>query len=203
MPHSLASLWLFRLEAEGSHQFSVNLTVTIVHGEDVPMWPGHPDFYAESPKRLVMDSDGSTREPGLGESLVRDSFYDYVHPDRLISWGTTKLDVFVNVTRVSGPGSAPADPLSLYLRVRNATSQADDVYGFDDLESGKARSFQFEVPVDTNGMDSPYAPSSRWGFAMGAFYTAFSDSSPYELDYHITVVAHGASDAKPAEAITE
>lgn len=201
MPHSLASLWLFRLEAAGSHSFSVNLTVTIVHGDDVPMWPGHPDFYGESRQRLVMDADGSTREPGLGESLVRDAFYDYVHPDRLISWGTTKLDVFVNVTRVSGPGGAPADPLSLYLRVRNATSQADDVYGFDDLESGAKRSFRFEVPVDANGMDSPYAPSSRWGFAMGAFYMAFSDSAPYELDYHLTVIAHGEPDVKPTEAV--
>lgn len=200
MPHSLASLWLFRLVTSDSHDFSVNVTVTAVYGEDAPVWPGHPDFYADGPSRLVLDADGTTTEEGLGASLVKDYGYDYVNPEKLISWGTQKLVVFVNISDVQYGGAAPADPIYFYLRVRNATAQTDNTT-VDQAEvgTGSERSYMWELPVDANGMDSPYAPSSRWGFAMGAFYSAFSDSSPYTVSYHITIYAIGESGDRPPD----
>ena len=204
MPHSLASLWLFRLVTTGSHQFSVNITVTAVHGEKAPVWPGHPDFYADSPSRLVLDADATTTEEGLGASLVKDYGYDYVNPEKLISWGTQKVVVFVNITDIAYGGAAPVDPIYFYLRVRNATAQSDNTT-VDEAEvgTGDQRSYMWELPVDANGMDSPYAPSSRWGFAMGAFYSAFSDSSPYTVSYHITVYAIGQSGDRPPDGAVE
>lgn len=204
MPHSLASLWLFRLVTPGSHDFSVNITVTAVFGENAPVWPGHPDFYADSPSRLVLDADGTTTEEGLGASVVKDYGYDYVNPEKLISWGTKKVIVFVNVTNIAYGGAVPADPLYFYLRVRNATSQSDNT-SFNDQEigTGAQREYMWELDVDPNGMDSPYAPSSRWGFAMGAFYSAFSDSSPYTVSYHITVYAIGESGDRPPDGAVE
>lgn len=204
MPHSLASLWLFRLVTTGSHDFSVNITVTAVFGENAPVWPGHPDFYAESPVRVVLDAEGTTTEEGLGASLVKDYGYDYVNPDKLISWGTQKLVVFVNVTDIQYGGAVPVDPLYLYLRVRNATAQSDNTTGDEaEVGTGSQREYVWEIPVDANGMDSPYAPSSRWGFAMGAFYSAFSDSSPYTVSYRITVLAIGERGDRPPDGAVE
>ena len=200
MPHSLASLWLFRLVTAGSHDFSVNITVTAVFGENAPVWPGHPDFYADGPSRLVLDADATTTEEGLGASLVKDYGYDYVNPEKLISWGTQKVVVFVNITNIAYGGAAPVDPIYFYLRVRNATAQSDNTtVDQAEIGTGDQRSYMWEIPVDPNGMDSPYAPSSRWGFAMGAFYSAFSDSSPYTVSYHITAYAIGESGDRPPD----
>lgn len=198
MPHSTASLWVFRLVADGAQEFSANLTMVAVRGGEAPPWPGHPDFYAERRSRLVYDADASNREVGLvNRYYLYGDDRDWRFPDRLISWGTGHLDVFVNITRVE----APVPPDSAYLRVRNATQIYDafslhyDAEGREDL-----RTYHFVVPVDAAGMDSPYAPSSRWAFSLAVGYQGgYGAVFPSVVDYHLTVWAHAAEEMDAAK----
>lgn len=198
MPHSVASLWVFRLVAEGPHVTNVNLTVTAVRGTDVPPWPGHPEFYAERNTRVVFDGDASNKEIGLAARYVLfGGERDWRFPDRVISWGTGSLEIFVNVTRVE----APIPPDSAYLRVRNATQVFDDfvvlydVEGRDDLQS-----YHFSMPVDVAGMDSPYAPMSRWAFSLAVGYADGNGAVlPSAVDYHMTILAVKAEDPDAAK----
>lgn len=202
MPHSVASLWVFRLVGDGPHVTNVNLTVTAVRGADVPPWPGHPEFYAGRSSRVVFEGDASNREIGIAARYVLfGGERDWRFPERVISWGTGRVDVFVNVTRVE----APVPPDSAYLRVRNATQVFDDftvlydVEGRDDLES-----YHFQMPVDVAGMDSPYAPSSRWAFSLAVGYADGNGAVfPSTVDYRMTIVASKAEDPAAAKGAEE
>lgn len=202
MPHSVASLWVFRLVADGPHVANINLTVTAVHGMDVPPWPGHPEFYADRTSRVVFDGDASNREIGLAARYILfGGERDWRFPDRVISWGTGRIDVFVNITRID----APVPPDSAYIRIRNATQVFDDftvvydLHGNDDLKS-----YHFQMPVDTAGMDSPYAPSSRWAFSLAVGYQDGNGAVlPSQVDYHMTIIAVKAEDPADARAAVE
>lgn len=201
MPHSTASLWNFRLVADRPSALVVeafNVTVTAYKGREVVDWPGHPDFYAETSERVVLDGDFRSHQYGFPEDGFYEDMDGWIEPTKLVSYGTGLLNVYVNVTTFA---STPPIPATEYvLNVHNATLLSteccSDVYrdaeGKNDLKS-----YHFVVPVDTAGMDSPYQPASRWGFRLAAVTGAFTDSSTYDVDYHMTIVARKAETSAP------
>jgi hypothetical protein len=194
MPHSTQSLWNFRIlfDRPGYNE-RINLTVTTHRGGEIVNWPGHPDFYPNGKiERIVFDGDVKTHVFGFPQ----DGFYEgteaWFPPSKLISYGTGSLDAYVNVTSFS---STPPIPATLYeLYFHNATQLgvtccdgdiAQDAEGKNDLKT-----YHFHLNVTPEGMDGPYQPNSRWGFHLAAVTGAFSDSTTYDIEYHITIVAH-------------
>lgn len=203
MPHSLNSLWAFELVADKPTQDSVNITIAVKRGSDVVNWPGHPDFYADKTSRIVMDKEAKVHRNGIEEGLLYGSASSWSAPDKLISYGTGTLDVFVNISSATASNGAP--PTGFFLEYHNATllDQEDtfnerihDAEGKNDLKS-----YHFKVKVDPNGMDGPYQPGSLWGFRIVATFGNVAVPGvggvglcpgcfPYDVAYHMTIVAH-------------
>jgi hypothetical protein len=55
MPHSVSSLWAFRITADKPSLASLNVTITIKRGAAILSWPGHPDFYGDKTERVIED----------------------------------------------------------------------------------------------------------------------------------------------------
>lgn len=198
MPHSTRSLWVFRLSTDRPDFLEVPMTVTVVKGRSVVDWPGHPDFYADKDTRLVMQQHVTTRMSGIESFALYDSGGTWANPERLISWATKEIIVFINVT--SARNQLGATPTGYFLEAHDARiigpeitfgSRHGDVNGNNDLKS-----YQFNLLVNETGMDGPYQPASRWGFRMMA---TFADVDgvigfcpgcfPYDIEYDITVLA--------------
>ena len=173
MPHSVRSLWVFRITTDEPASVGIDLTITTTKGRDVVDWPGHPDFYADGPIRKVSDKPVTTKMSGAKEGYLYDSGGTWVAPDKLVSHGTTRLVVIANVTGVTT--ATGMKPTGFFLEYHNATivgpeirfgERLGDVEGDNDLTS-----YNFDIPVDVNGMDGPYQPASRWGFRLMATFT--------------------------------
>lgn len=194
MPHSVASLWVFRAFTDEPNALSFNLTITAVRGQAVVEWPPHPDLYAERATRVVMDEDAKTTEAGSAQWVLYGDNANWHEPEKVVSYGTTRVDVTVKVLGTD----SPVPPTGYYLQVHNASTRAP-AGGFGaiahDLEPVKVDgdTLTFSFPVDEYGMDSPYATFSRWGFRLRAAFASCGDCIPYTVDYHITAVAHGQS----------
>lgn len=207
MPHSRKSLWNFRFVTDRPPTFfeSLNVTLTVYRGRGVVDWPGHPEFYAERAERVVFDGTVTTHQYGFPENGFYEGMEAWVPPEKLISYGTGQVDVYVNVT--SFTSTPPTEPAQYLLYAHNATEggfeccdgQAyEDVNGANDLVS-----YHFVVPVDANGMDGPYQPASRWGFHLAARIGAalpeagpvgFTDGATYDITYHMTIIARKAAE---------
>lgn len=206
MPHSVSSLWAFALKTDKPEMFtSVNVTITAIKGSKVVDWPGHPDFYKDRSERVVMDADLNVHRQGIEEGLLYGTASSWTPPEKLISYGTGYLDVFVNISSASSSNGAP--PTGFFLEYHDATIlDAEDSFNdrIDDTEGGRAYDdefYHFVVPVTAEGMDGPYQPSSRWGFRMVATFAETPAASlcpgcfAYDIEYHMTIVAHEGEDA--------
>lgn len=202
MPHSTMSLWVFRLltDQPGPPK-TLHMTVTVYRGAAVVDWPGHPDFYANSDRRVVLDTTVKTRVNGMVENtLLYDQAGTWVSPEKLISWGTSRLEVAVVIEDISNDLDAPPD--GYYLEFHNATIVGPEFVFEDPIRDESPpqdlTEWDFVVEVDPNGMDGPYQPESRWGFRIRATY-ANGQLCPgcfnYDITYTIRVVAVGTSAA--------
>lgn len=200
MPHSRSSLWVFRILTDKPiADLTYHMLVTVHKGGSVVDWPGHPDFYATSDRRTVLETSVRTSVHGAAESIVLyDEMGTWVNPEKLISWGTKELEVTVRVTEVTNDIDAAPD--SYYLEYHNATIIGPEINlaekATDDEPPSDLVEWDFVVPVDDYGMDGPYQPESRWGFRVRATY-ANGQLCPgcfnYDIAYDIKVVAVGTS----------
>ena len=210
MPHASRSLWEFEVRSDDAKDdtlhFHAHVEVVRAPGVDVPKWPGHPDFYADAPVRTVLQATGVTRE--TGPMAAADPAGYEIQPvpaDRLVSFGTRTLHVFVNITDVKTENPA-LQPSEWRLLWNNASGVLRDVGG--EAHGGAVREHHWVLPVDDGGMDSPYADASRWTFGLrGLFalgtpdYTLMTCSGAcamYEASYAITVLA--TTEELPPEA---
>ena len=203
MPHSVSSLWAFRIETDKPEWLaSANLTITAVKGGSVVDWPGHPEFYADTDQRVIVDKDFKVHRQGIEEGILYGSASSWVAPDKLISYGTGRLDVYINITKAVA--SNGATPTGFFLEYHNATIlDAEDEFNerIDDEEKGRQfdhQDYHFVVEVHPAGMDGPYQPSSRWGFRPVATFAETPAASlcpgcfAYDIEYHMTIIAHKA-----------
>jgi len=203
MPHATYSLWAFRIHSQSQEAQGLlyNITADIIRGPaDIPLWPGHPDFYAESDSRLVLDTTTTTGENGVVGDAAPIAFDDQgaVKPDRLISYGTRTLHIYLNISNFAVTN--PADqPTNFFLEFSNAsgrllTSGIFDVEGHPISQTAH----EWTLKVEDSGMDSPYAPESRWTFKLGAaFFTGaagrgvscFRNCATWTADYSLAIIA--------------
>lgn len=206
MPHSVSSLWAFALVTDSPDYMSaVNVTITAIKGNDVVDWPGHPEFYVDRDSRVVLDGDFQVHRQGIEEGLMYGTASSWIAPEKLISYGTGYVDVFVNIS--SAQASNGATPTGFFLEYHDATIlDAEDDFNdrIDDEEGGRAYDdeyYHFVVPVTAEGMDGPYQPQSRWGFRMVATFaeTPVASLCPgcfaYDIAFTMKIVAHKGDDA--------
>lgn len=193
MPHATYSLWGFRVVPgdlpASSYAFQASIVAVRNAGEEIAMWPGHPNFYAEGHVREVLRKEVTTRFDVTQREPL------YLPPERLISWGTRALHIYANITtlRSSAPG---VEPDKWFLHGHNAS----EIGIVLDAPTRQTRELSWTMPVDDVGMDSPYADGSRWGFWLrGANHIdemAASGKSidcpqvcDYEVTYSLTILA--------------
>ena len=222
MPHQTKSLWLFRIYTGEANAFDFNITVTAVKGNKVVEWPPHPDLYADKTVRTVFDQDVKLSNKGTADYLVFGALPGWHHPERVISYGTERLEVVISNVLITT--AYPIPPERYLLEVHNASylprlGNSDQAGGRYEDPNSDGTTYRFEVPVDAQGFDTPYGQKSRWGFH---FVPRFADVTncfeaideadpdlyhfwqqfvvgcqypPYELTYHMTILAYGHSTA--------
>ncbi|HWG92264.1 MAG TPA: hypothetical protein VNZ52_15545 [Candidatus Thermoplasmatota archaeon] len=212
MPHSTASLWLFRLYTLEANSVGFNITVVAHKGYDVVNWPGHPDFYVEKPFRVVFDNTVDMSYSGWHTFNLYGDDSTWVTPEKLISWGTTRLEVYVNISEASlNPEYSFVQLKGWHLDAHNATNQPriattditmDEYY--DENTDGK--NYHFTIPLDDAAYDSPYASVSRWGFRMlpdyeGALENGCIEMCPgFKMKASYTIIAWNDDKLKGAAA---
>lgn len=204
MPHSHSSLWAWEIVADKPTQDAINVTITVKRGADILNWPGHPDFYADKTERVIADKEVKVHRNGAEENLLYGSASSWVAPDKLVSYGTGSLDVFINITKATA--SNGASPTNFFLEYHNATLlDEEDTFNErlgDHEKKNDLQHYHFVVKVDPNGMDGPYQPGSLWGFRpVAEFATILPPAGPYssiglcpgcfpyDIEYHLTIIA--------------
>ncbi len=201
-PHSFRSLWAFRYTSNAAVKAlppttEIPTTVTAIKARNVEFWPSHPDFYADGPSRVVIDEDAKTVVKAFTDELFYDDRSTYIPAEKLVSMGTTRLEIFVNVSGYSGPpGTSPGDYYMVY-RHPNLTYEENHDYltrPITEGDGGPGTYIQFSnVTVGHLQHDPPYAEFSRWMFRLNNYInTGISfcgNCFSYELSYRITVVA--------------
>lgn len=192
MPHSTGSLWVFRIVSPNSQDATLtfDIAITAVRKEgEIPKWPGHPVFYTDTKHyRVVYDGIGSVEETTDG------GVDNTAEPGKLISAGTRTLIVYANITSVT-PGVPNNPPTHYWLYFHNASYTTwNSTSPFDANYTADKGSYQWILPVDPNGMDSPYASASRWEFLVRGAYTTplvscIAGCFPYKVEYKLTIVA--------------
>ncbi|HLE97536.1 MAG TPA: hypothetical protein VI997_09220 [Candidatus Thermoplasmatota archaeon] len=209
MPHSTASLWVFRVlsTAKQDHTSTFEASATIVRGLDVAKWPGHPDFYADGRSRLIFDGTARTKEVGLEDAATGEqSSFDQQAPNRLISYGTEAVHVWINVTSVKAPpGSSFGEWRLAYHNASGLPQDARPVT--PPADPSLPQDLYFVIPVDANGMDTPYATDSRWEFNLQAnlllgdpavFTLGLFGFVSYEVEYRMVIVATNVPPPEPS-----
>lgn len=208
MPHATISLWEFQVESPNQQDVTLtfDMRADIVRGEGViPLWPGHPNFYAERSSREVVNVIDWEACDQSGCTLVKDQEKTGPIPAaKLISYGTKTLHVWLNITDAQFP-VPPTKPQSWFLYHNNATGKVNvtdqfdqDAYGIDKKE------FYWVLPVDDGAMDSPYADASRWEFDLGAalvipgVISCYGNCADWYAKY--SLVVHATNEELPLDA---
>ena len=202
MPHATSSSWAFQILSPHKEDATLVFTAsaTIVRGEgEIPLWPGHPNFYADTCCRTVIETTAQACDTA-GCQLASNP--GQVKPDRLVSYGTRTLHVWINITSVTADPVLAPDVWFLWHFNASGRDNITDV--FDKEGHGFAvREHYWVIPVDDSGMDSPYADGSKWRFALGgAFYkegiSCYGGCANWVADYTIKVIA--TNEELPLEA---
>ena len=200
MPHATASLWEFQVLSPNRQDTTLAFVAKaeLVRGEgDIPLWPGHPDFYANGQThRVVLDREAIAGDPGAfghGTAIVP-AEVGPVFADKLISYGTRTLYVWLNISEVTAPNPVTA-PKSWFLWHTNSSGNHNITNSADVENHGfEVREHHWVLPVDDSGMDSPYSDGSRWWFMLGGNFdfvvlSGYGDYANWAAKYTIKVVA--------------
>jgi hypothetical protein len=217
MPHQTGSLWIFRIYSNSQMVwFDFNITLTAVKGYDVVNWPPHPDLYADKRDRSVFDAPVKLASKGTADSNLYGSDAGWIHPEKVVSWGTESVDI--EITDVVFTSQTPATPSGWVFEYNNASKPPLLGHGAqysarltDSSSDGKTFHFNIDLKSDDgSAYDTPYAQYSRWGFRLvprfdeGASQACVDDPFvqqflvgcqfvPWEATYHMKIIAHGHS----------
>lgn len=196
MPHATSSAWEFQVVSPNQYDSTLEFVAKaeIVRGVgDIPRWPGHPNFYAESNSRRVLDVDAVACDTS-GCELPGSENAGPISPQKLISYGTRSLYVWVNISDSQAP-VPPLAPSSWFLYHSNTTGSQNVTNTFDAAGHPVTQKEHFWIlPVDDGAMDSPYADGSKWKFQLGGSLitpalSCYSGCAAWNAKYHIVIIA--------------
>lgn len=220
MPHQTKSLWLFRIYSDSTTlMFQMNLTITAVKGNAVVDWPPHPDLYADKSERIIFDGPVHMESKGTVDSNIFGSDAGWVNPERILSWGTERIEIQVTGVTVTTEGGV-VTPSGYVFEYHNASKPPlmgnGAQYGgrmVDEGSDGTTWSFVIDITNDHDSYDTPYGTKSRWGFrfvpqfdnggaacydegGIGSFLQQIlwgCQVVPWKMDYTMTIKAYGTS----------
>lgn len=195
MPHSTSTLWSFEARssaaADSTLTFDANIDITRAPGE-IPLWPGHPNFYADGHTRVVLQKHVKQSDAGAGGSVSQIQSFTpdaFANAEKLVSYGTRSLFVRVNFTKLDN--SEPLEkPTGWILDFHNASMRANSTSPFR-----ANATTMWTLRVGDDGMDSPYATSSRWAFHVSPVVSnpvvscSGSGCAQYDAEFDLTVIA--------------
>jgi hypothetical protein len=194
MPHSTSSLWQFEVVSPNGYdntlEFHAKADLVRDPSVPIPLWPGHPLFYsADKHVRDVFEGDQKTTN-GYVSAVTANTpagvTTGIVIPKRLISYGTTSVYVWANITSADTPNPATA-PDAWFLYHTNASGRDNLTNGGDAKASSDGKHFFWVLPVTPDDMDSPYQDTSRWQFALEGSVANCINCADYTVSYHLTV----------------
>ncbi|HUR67793.1 MAG TPA: hypothetical protein VM370_00985 [Candidatus Thermoplasmatota archaeon] len=205
MPHATSSLWQFQVVSPNAYDgtLTFNAKAEQIRGDgEIPKWPGHPNFYADRTTREVLNIPDAAACESTSCALGGTSETDFVTADKLISYGTKTLHVWLNITEVQTANPATA-PTNWFMFHYNATQRDNLTNPFDAEATAEKREFYWILPVDDNGMDSPYADGSRWTFKLGGSLTTpviscYTGCADWFAKY--SLVVHATNEELPFES---
>lgn len=213
VPHSERSLWNWQILSEAPAPVALatgspagdtlRVTIEVLKAREVVDWPGHPAFYAEVDKRVVMDNMAGKTQVAPQDVFVYGLESDKLVPEKLIGVGTGSLDVYVNITGLDP--DLPVRGYTLWWRSADMPDYEGIAHnpGANDTEGNYAH---WHLAVNETQLDAFYQPTSRFNFRVlahvgdetvtsnvGRCYRCF----PYTLEYTMTVVANKDPDYVP------
>lgn len=225
MPHQTKSLWVLRIYSAEPNAFGFNISVDVVRGYDVVDWPPHPDLYADRTERILFDQSVTLESKGTVDFNLYGRDGGWVRPERIISYGTDRIEITISDVKFEGQDGAPAvGSRGFVLEYHNASKPPlmgnGAQYG-DRLEDpatdGATWHYTLDISNDPQSYDTPYGQSSRWGFR---FVPKYEDEDgticpkgddgingflqqvlvgcqfvPYKITYTAKIVAYGHSTA--------
>ena len=219
MPHQTKSLWIFRIYSNTEMvTFGFNITISLVRGYDVVNWPPHPDLYADRPTRVVYEGPQDIGSKGSIDSLLYGSDAGWLHPEKVISWGTDRVEVTITNVQFTPDTPVAPPPKGFVFEYHNASKPPllgngeQGVRMEDPTSDGTTYRFVIDLTEDRgDAMDTPYAQYSRWGFRLVPYWEQATGTCVDEafwpgllvgcqwygwtLTYDIKVEAHGHSTA--------
>lgn len=218
MPHQTKSLWIFRIYSSEPTWWEWNITITAVKGSEVVDWPPHPDLYAERSERTLFDGPVHLESKGTVDSNLYGSDAGWVNPERIISWGTERIEV--TITSPTFSSQVPVPPSGFVLEYHNASKPPllghGAQYGgrlVDEGSDGTTYHFVIDIVGDTDSYDTPYGVKSRWGFRFVPQFDNGGEACvddaflqqilvgcqvvPWSMDYTMTIKAFGKSMGDP------
>lgn len=200
MPHTGTTLWTFRAISDDPalSTLTFDLKIDIVRAEgEIPLWPGHPEFYQDTHERRVVEGSFTRSESPTAAASGADPDDDQAVPDKLVSYGTRTLHVWANITSTtSAPGTAPTAWVIQFHNASGVWRYTDET---DANHTGDVTQHEWTLEVTDDGMDSPYAEVSRWGFRLRGYFEAEAGEASlscsggacasYEVAYDLVVVA--------------
>lgn len=193
MPHSVGSLWMFRISSSNPQDSMLEFDVkaVLVRGTgEIPLWPGHPLFYAKTHYRLVYTGNGESQD---NTDTHNGGPAKTNYPDKLISAGTNTVLVFVNITSLNAPipTQAPTGSVRSWFLVYHNASYTHWNLSINPNDTVDKKSLVWVLHSDANGMDSPYATQSRWAFwVRGAdSQGCWGGCTTYDVKYTMTIIA--------------
>src|ERR1051325_11014734 len=122
MPHQTKSLWIFRVYSDSTMVwFDFNITISLIKGYDVVNWPPHPDLYADKAQRTVFEGPVKLASKGSVDGLMFGSDAGWTSPQKVISWGTDRVEVAMTNVKFNGNG-VPVAPKGFVMEYRNAST---------------------------------------------------------------------------------
>lgn len=181
MPHSATSRWafFFQPEAPGVMLGAFELRVDIVKMHDVDLFPGHPDLWEGLAERVVMDGHHRTEKAAYatrGLYLMENGDFGEPEfaPQRTIPMETTRIVVDVTITGSEATAGEVTQARFFFRGADSSQLQSGGAPVEGTFESGRLK---WEIPVEMEMTDSPYANESQWRFMVEPA-TQFTGADP-------------------------
>jgi len=197
MPHAQVSRWIFFFAASGTPPVAsgtFHLRIDIVKTRDVAEWPAHPDHWNGASEILLVEADGSSIER-VGPTLLEEPWKD--HEDAIPASAIVPMEATmlrVNVTVVSTMDPAGVGKVHLLIRTAsNVLFDYDDAGDPIEVSDDKL-TWTWEVPIEMDETDNPYATTSAWAFRVRAApaptpQLPFCEHGCYQPEFEFRIVA--------------
>jgi hypothetical protein len=203
LPHRSVSRWAFLFDpAEpGALMGPFELRVEIVKVADISLFPGHPLLFAGLPEKVLHDQDHEHDEvsyPKRAPNVVTQGDFGEktFAPASIVPMETKAMRIEVDILEASASPGVVSDIRFFYHGADTTYLGHPYVLPFEgSLEEGR---LVYQIPVEPEQTDPPYADESQWLFFVEpTTKMTGADEEPdcggctdVSLRYHVRIIAY-------------